>query len=68
MCTLGVSIVIYQKFSHGAAFYTLNGKNVNAMLEFVINHVANVKVFNFRALMTSHVNMCFCRRPRQNNP
>ena len=33
MCTLSVSNVIYHKFSHGAAFYTLNGKNVNAMLE-----------------------------------
>ena len=29
-----VSNVIYHKFSHGAAFYTLNGKNVNVMLEF----------------------------------
>ena len=37
MCTLSVSNVIYHKFSHGAAFYTLNGKNVNVMLEFVIN-------------------------------
>ena len=34
MCTLCVSNVIYHKFSHGAAFYTLNGKNVNVMLEF----------------------------------
>ena len=68
MCTSSVSNVIYHKFSHGAAFYTLNGKNVNVMLEFMINHVANVKVFNFRALMTSHVNMCVCRRPLQNNP
>ena len=33
MCTLSVSKVIYHKFSHGAAFYTLNGKNVNVMLE-----------------------------------
>ena len=33
MCTFGVSNVIYHKFSHGAAFYTLNGKNVNVMLE-----------------------------------
>ena len=38
MCTLSVSNVIYHKFSHGAAFYTLNGKNVNVMLEyFMIN-------------------------------
>ena len=33
MCTLSVSNVIYHKFSHGAAFYTLNGKNVNVMSE-----------------------------------
>ena len=36
MCTSSVSNVIYHKFSHGAAFYTLNGKNINVMLEFVI--------------------------------
>ena len=29
-----VSNAIYHKFSHGAAFYTLNGKNVNIMLDF----------------------------------
>ena len=34
MCTLSISNVIYQKFSHGAAFYPLNGKNVNVMLEY----------------------------------
>ena len=28
MCRLSVSNVIYHKFSHGAAFYMLNGKNV----------------------------------------
>ena len=28
-----VSNVIYHKFSHGAVSYTLNGKNVNDMLE-----------------------------------
>ena len=39
MCTLSVSNVIYHKFSHGAAFYTLNGKNVNVMLEFAIIQV-----------------------------
>ena len=33
MCTLSVSNLIYHKFSHGAAFYTLNGKNINVMLE-----------------------------------
>ena len=36
MCTLSVSNVIYHKFSHGAAFYTLNGKNVNVVLEYCI--------------------------------
>ena len=33
MCTSSVSNVIYHKFSHGETFYTLNGKNVNVMLE-----------------------------------
>ena len=33
MCMSSVSNVIYHKFSHGAAFYTLNGNNVNVMLE-----------------------------------
>ena len=28
-----VSNVIYHKFSHGAVSYTLNGENVNVMLE-----------------------------------
>ena len=37
MCMLSVSNVIYHKFSHGAAFYTLNGKNVNVMLEFKVS-------------------------------
>ena len=39
ICTLSVSNVIYHKFSHGAAFYTLNGENVNVMLEFDIMRV-----------------------------
>ena len=33
MCTLSVSNVIYHKFSHGATFYRLKGKNINVMLE-----------------------------------
>ena len=37
MCTFSVSNVIYHKFSHGAAFYTLSGKNVNVMLEYAIS-------------------------------
>ena len=44
MCTSSVSNVIYHKFSHGAAFYTLNGKSVNVMLECGISH-ENVKLF-----------------------
>ena len=35
MCTLSVSNMIYHKFSHGATFYMLNGRNVNVMLEFM---------------------------------
>ena len=31
-----VSNVIYHKFSHSAVSYTLNGENVNVMLEFSI--------------------------------
>ena len=38
MCASNVSNVIYHKFSHGAAFYTLNGKNVNVMVEY-FNHI-----------------------------
>ena len=36
MCTSSISNVIYHNFSHSAAFYTLNGKNVNVMLEISI--------------------------------
>ena len=38
MCTSSVSNVIYHKFSHGAAFYTLNGENVNVMLELCFSY------------------------------
>ena len=31
-----VSNVIYHKFSHSAVSYTLNGENVNIMLEYII--------------------------------
>ena len=46
MCALSVSNVIYHKFSHGAAFYKLNGKNVNVMLESIIIfvHVSMCKI------------------------
>ena len=33
MCTPSISSVIYSKFSYDTTFYTLNGKNVNIMLE-----------------------------------
>ena len=36
MFTSSVSNVIYHKFSHDAAFYTLNGKNVTVMLELLL--------------------------------
>ena len=42
MCKLNISNVIYHKFSHGAAFYTLNGKNVNVMLDFHLSMKTSV--------------------------
>ena len=62
MCTLSFSNVIYHKFSHGAAFYTLNGKNVNVMLELSISGSSETfyRVFCFtelcfaRIIITSH--------------
>ena len=33
MCSSSVSNVIYHNFSNGAISYTLNGENVNVMLE-----------------------------------
>ena len=44
MSTSSVSNVIYHKFSHDAAFYTLSGKNVNVMLESV-NNVMSYKSY-----------------------
>ena len=49
MCTSSVSNVIYHTFSHGAAFYTLNGKNVNVMLEF--SFLCNTPLKNHRLTM-----------------
>ena len=37
MYTPSVSNVIYHKFSHSAAFCTLNGENVNLMLEYMLH-------------------------------
>ena len=36
ICTLSVNKVNYHKFSHCAASYMLNGKNVNVMLESLV--------------------------------
>ena len=36
-----VSNVIYYIFSHGAVSYTLNGENVNVMLEYSFHHDLN---------------------------
>ena len=36
-----VSNVIYHTFSHGAVSYTLNGENVNVMLELHFGHESN---------------------------
>ena len=51
MCTLSISNVIYHGFSHGAVFYTLSGKNVNVMLEFLLKHVRSFALQMFLALL-----------------
>ena len=47
MYTLSVSNVIYHQFSHGTAFFTFNGKNVNDILEFMFGQSMKT-VFSFR--------------------
>ena len=71
MCTLSVSNLIYHKFSHGAAFYTLNGKNVNVMLEFQIFDVAFSILFNVYAcviLISLRINTSSERQVIYNHP
>ena len=46
-----VNNVIYHKFSHGAASYTVNGKNINAMLEYKI--IFNSPIQKYRELLLS---------------
>ena len=63
MCTLSVSNVIYHKFSHRAAFYTLNGKNVNIMLESTLVKFTPCCKLSFRSTrnmisMKLKVNLC----------
>ena len=55
MCTSSVSNVIYHKFSHGAAFYTLNGKNVNVMLEFTFVECFSVLLFHSDKLAIEYI-------------
>ena len=51
-----VNNVIYHKFSHGAVSYTLNGENVNVMLEFLLKvqklltffSIKNFSVFGYK--------------------
>ena len=57
MWTSSVSNVIYHKFLHGAAFYTLNGKNVNVMLEFWFK----MKMSTIYKKADRAHNMSFCR-------
>ena len=57
MCTLSVSNVIYYKFSHGAAFHTLNGKNVNVMLECVINTYMSVSYSGMNKVDMYHLHV-----------
>ena len=47
--------VIYNKFSHGAAFYTLNGKNVNVMLELALKGLMDNKVLILPNLIISEI-------------
>ena len=48
-----VSNVIYHKFSHGAVSYTLNGENVNVMLEYIlINDKSAVRKYYFNHNIT----------------
>ena len=68
MCTSSVSNMTYHKFSHGAAYHTLNGKNVNVMLESSVDNVNKVPVLlvpvvqsivSLTSLLRSHLVMCF---------
>ena len=51
-----VSDVIYHKFSHDAASYTVNGENVNVVLELCIKMHANYSYcsLNPDGLLTLH--------------
>ena len=53
-CTSSVSNVIYHKFPHGAAFYTLNRKNINAMLELKLKLTRKFPVAYKRKILLIH--------------
>ena len=57
-----ISDVILHKFSHGAASYTINGENVNVMLEsYFISSVIRYQKFNpFKSLF-----YCFFSHSRE---
>ena len=68
MCTSSIGNMSYHKFLHGAAFYTLNGKNVNVMLESMDNvmslklygHTCNNTLARIRNVIGNfHVNNAF---------
>ena len=61
MCTLSVSNVIYHKFSHGAAFYTLSGKNVNVMLELGMSPVHGTFRLAFKNAEYHYYGQWVCR-------
>ena len=56
MCMLSVSNVIYHKFSHGAAFYKLSGKNLNVMLELLIKFLSLVLSYDNHIIVKSVLN------------
>ena len=54
--TSSFSNVIYHKFTHVADFYTLNGKNVNVMLEY------NLFIYLFNVWLHGQCNGVFQRK------
>ena len=53
-----VSNVIYHKFSHDAVSYTLNGENVNIMLEYVLNVAILRRCVPHRGDVNLSLNLC----------
>ena len=60
MCTSSISNMICHKFSRGAAFYTLNGKNVNVMLELNLLHITRLRTaIEFSGLIELRISYVF---------